>query len=100
MNGSEPIVMEVEEKEGQKKNQLRCRTVKLVERNDKGEDVCVEYTWSESKNRYTAPKPESKIPHTPVIIKGETVELTPARNNNKRKRGGLSGLRKNIGSSI
>ena len=73
LNGTEPIVMK--EKEGDSVKKFRCRTVKLVERNDKDEEVCLECKWDGSKNKYSSPNNGGMILHTPVKV-----------NPNKRKR--------------
>ena len=72
------------------------RRVKLVERNDADKQVCFKCKWNGSKKKHTAPNPESKIPHTPVMVNGDKVKLTPARNKNKRKHDRLFGLNKNL----
>ena len=94
LDGCKQIAME--ERKGKKVHQLRCRMVKLVERNDDDKQVCVEHKWDARRKKCSTPNPESKIPHTPVTVNEGKVQLTPATNTKKRKHGSLTKIKKTL----
>ena len=59
--------------------------MKLVQRNEKDEQVVVECKWDTRNKKYGTPNPENWVPHTPVKICDGKVLYTPATKSKKRK---------------